>query len=215
MLTPCPRSFVWLAATAATVPATAGTMFTFNLGNAPELSNDAAALEGLERAASFVESYFTAYDADIELDVITTNQPNSGALASAGSVRSPGLPGNVSRGFVGTEILSGVDQNGTASDGTLSINLGANFSFDAEVGPQEFDFAAIVAHELFHTVGFASTINSQGGDLFGNTLGQPSAFSPFDQGIGDLSGPVIDPETNAIDVDRFAAAATGLSLIHI
>ena len=64
MLTPCPRSFVWLAATAATVPATAGTMFPFNLSGALQLSSDAAAVEGLERAASFVESYFTAYDAD-------------------------------------------------------------------------------------------------------------------------------------------------------
>ena len=184
--------------------------FAFDLSDAPGFADNPAARDALTRAGTLVGGYFANYDASIELAVTDLNDPDAGTLATGGTTFSGGSqPGFGARGFVGSEILDGRDRNGGRPDGRLTVNFGSNFGFVDPLAPGQFDFVGTLAHEILHTVGFSSSIDENGRDLFGTPAGEPGRFAPFDRFVGDVDGPVIDPGTAVLDAGRYSAAATG------
>lgn len=87
--------------------------------------------------------------------------PFSSTLASAGSdlvSYDPGFLQTVAQ----KKILSGIDPNGSASDGTISWNFGPGWAFGDSVPGNQYDFQSTAMHELLHTLGFLSYVDEAG-----------------------------------------------------
>ena len=163
----------------------------FNDPNHPEYKT---ALVG---AGQTMGSYF-AHTATITIRVTSSNDPNGGALASAGSelVSTNGSDGFF-RTVVQAKVISNgaIDLNGAEPDGDLAVNLGGRFQFDpnAALGANQVDFRATIIHELTHAFGFISYIEQ-------NPDSSPALYSVFDSFLADANGnPLIDPGTFAFN----------------
>lgn len=140
----------------------------------------------LTDAAGRLAGYFSAYTATIELTV-SSESVNSGNLASAGS--PIWAVEGFQRTFVQEEILGGGDQNGATADGGLNYNFHHNWSYtDTVVGGSQYDFKAVTMHELMHTLGFFSYIDSEGRGALDRLSGQQDVWSSFDQFVTDSVG---------------------------
>jgi hypothetical protein len=137
----------------------------------------------------------------IDVAVTSSDEPNSGLLASAGSNtftsgNSPALGGIE---VVRTKVLTGIDLNGTASDGNLDVNWTTANLFElsgvpADVAATEFDFHSLITHELMHVIGFAASPDQQGSDINGVVAGAAGNWFEFDRFLTNSAGvPVIDP----------------------
>ena len=150
----------------------------------------AARRAALQSAATLFASKFNQ-TANIEFDVTSFNNPGSSTLASAGS-QFVSSGGSDFREVVRNKILSNgvTDENGADSDGSIDVNFGANFELSADptdIDNTEFDFFSVVAHELAHAFGFASTINEDGTSVFGDNL----RYGTFDRLITDNAGTLV------------------------
>lgn len=106
----------------------AAVTWTFNYTDAAGVGFNAAGATGTDRrnavqaASTAVSSYFTAYNANIVMDVNGSETDND-TLASAGSnSNSPLSAGFGNRGDVGIKILGGADPS-AAADGTVNWNF--------------------------------------------------------------------------------------------
>ena len=92
-------------------------------------------------------------------DVIGQNSATSGLLATAYapfSSSSVGYTGTVAQ----TKIITGVDANGSASDGSITWNFAYPWATGDRVGNRQYDFQAVALHEMLHTLGFLTGIES-------------------------------------------------------
>ncbi|MCA9199759.1 MAG: hypothetical protein KDA87_19600 [Planctomycetales bacterium] len=150
-----------------------------------------------------------AYTATIQLDV-NGSQTNDTTLASAASNFNSSFPGNGfdSAGDVQRKILGNPDPS-PGADGVVDWNFE---DFVWQTGnvfqPGEIDFLNTAIHELTHAIGFASDIAQNGNSGFGDTPGNPSAWSPFDQFVADAMGSIID-SNGVLDGARWNAASIG------
>lgn len=139
-------------------------------------------------ARSALESAATALSSSIVVDspvtityaVTGARSPFSATLASAGSdfvVDGSGFLQTV----VQSKILSGVDANGSAADGTIDWNFGPSWAFGDTVANTQYDFQSIAMHELLHTLGFLSNI-----DKAGSNTGQ--VWTVFDSYVMNAGG---------------------------
>ena len=148
----------------------------------------------LNSAASLFSSMFGSHFSDsgtIVLDATATDDPLSGNLASAGSQLSlagGALAGFNLQGVISTKLQTGVDLNGAGADGTVNFNFGQNWQLDANapVSGGQFDFYGVAFHEFTHALGFASLINQNGTDLFGNSTA--GHWGTYDQFLVDKNG---------------------------
>ena len=211
------RLMVALLVTLATSTlATAQVTFTFNFLDQNTGFNDpnlgSLRRTALETAGETVASYFGAYTAEILMDV-QGDLTDDGVLGSASSnynAAYPG-PGFNDLGDVALKILNGnqADPAPNASDGLVSFNFEDNnweYGDDFQFG--EFDFISTAMHELMHSVGFLTSIEEDGSDLWGSRRGGPSTWGPFDEYIGDASGPMID-DSYSLQLVRWATASKG------
>jgi hypothetical protein len=147
--------------------------FTFVYGNGSQFWSSAARAE-LAATAIYLSSYFAPeHDVDITYKVTGQYSLMGGTLASAGSdLISDG------DGFFPTvvqnKILTGVDSNGTAADGTIDWNFGYSWGYNSVAGGQ-YDFQSTAMHELLHTFGFISVVSSAGN----NTVPNWTTFDSF------------------------------------
>jgi len=91
----------------------------------------------------------------------TPDGASSGASALANALSSyfnEGVTFNDT--VVGHKIQTGVDLNGQAADGTIWFKSTASWSFGGEVASDQYDFESVAIHELVHTLGFLSSIES-------------------------------------------------------
>ena len=82
-------------------------------------------------------------------------------LASAGSdlvSTDPGFYDTV----VQEKILTGIDANGTAPDGQIDWNFGYSWALGDSVASNQYDFQSTAMHELLHSFGFLSVVDSAG-----------------------------------------------------
>jgi len=79
------------------------------------------------------------------------------------------------------KILTGVDPNGSAADGTITWNFGYGWGYGNTVPGGAYDFQSTAMHEMLHTFGFISVIDSAGNNTVEN-------WTTFDQHVVDSSG---------------------------
>ncbi|MCB9409822.1 Ig-like domain-containing protein [Mycolicibacterium sp.] len=134
-------------------PAEVSFVFTYGTGSqywTPE------ARAGLEAAADRLASYIVV-DAPVTVtfDVIGENNSSSGWLATALAKFSSGSAGYYDT-VVQKKIITGTDPNGSAADSQLTVNFAYPWAFGDTVNRRQYDFQAVMMHELLHTVGFMS-----------------------------------------------------------
>ncbi|MGI9161423.1 MAG: Ig-like domain-containing protein [Mycobacterium sp.] len=139
--------------------------FTFNYinGRGGELWTQAAR-GSLEWAAQDLVDYFVVTDpVNVTFDVTAEWAPLSGTLASSGSDLTSSDPGLYDT-VVQQKILTGVDANGAAADGTIDWNFGQPWAFGNTVVSGQYDFTSTAMHELLHALGFLSNVDEPGWD---------------------------------------------------
>ena len=159
-----------------------------------------------EAVATRVGTWFN-HNATITVDMGNANNPGDNFLAEVPPPRPAGGSGN---GFfnttVGQKILSNgtTDANGAAVDTSMTFNWANSFGLDDSITFSQYDFQAVMAHELLHSVGFSANITEDGrSDISGQT------WSKFDQFVTNSVGvPVINPTTLNVDSTVWNAIKT-------
>ncbi len=147
-----------------TVSQTGGTPrvgFTFVFGSGGRFWSSAARA-ALETTAADLSSYFVVSSPVVITYSVTGQRTFSGTtLASAGSDLV-----STDTGFYDTvvqeKILTGVDANGTAPDGQINWNFGYSWALGDSVASNQYDFQSTAMHELLHSFGFLSVVDSAG-----------------------------------------------------
>ncbi|TVO59153.1 PEP-CTERM sorting domain-containing protein [Denitromonas halophila] len=159
--------------------------------------------------SSLFGQYFTN-TGNIVLAVSSSDDPNSSTLASAGSA---GQWDGVSQGFTYQEVVreklvTGVDLNDGAADGTVDVNWGQpwhlDLSSDAPYGL--YDFYSTVFHEFTHAIGFSSSIGQNGEPAFG---AGNLAWSEYDRFLGNKNGTMMINPDYTLNQAAWEAASVG------
>lgn len=194
-------------------------VFDLNFLDAPgvgfnDFTEGANRRAGLAQAADYISSVLgPAYSATINIDVIG-NQTNDTTLASASSNSNLTFPGNGfgSAGDVMLKILGGdsADPAPGVADGVVDWNF-EDFMWEplSDFQPGELDLISTATHEFTHALGFASDISQFGNSGFGDTPGNPSAWSPFDQFVAFTDGSSIIDAGGVLDGAKWSAASIG------
>ncbi|MCP5214051.1 MAG: PEP-CTERM sorting domain-containing protein [Pseudomonadales bacterium] len=197
-------------------PAHSAVMFNFNYTDAAGIGFNAAGSTGVDRrgalqsAGDYISTFLTSYTANIFMDVNGAETGNSTLAAAGSNFNSVGASGFGNAGDVQRKILGGdaADPNASAADGTVTWNF-EDFAWelgnDFQAG--EFDFFSTAVHEILHALGFASEIQQNGNDAYGNAAGTTGNWTPFDNFIADASGDLINDVTFALDGARWSAVS--------
>lgn len=191
---------MWMAGPAAFSEIT----FNFDYSGSADFSSGPEAparRAALEDAAAKLGRIFN-HTVVLEITVLSNNDPLGDLLAVAGSnyVEPPFDFYGYDQGVVMAKVLTGIDKNGSDSDGVVEVNFGFDWDLDDEVSPDFFDFKATIIHELLHTMGFGSGVFMDGGDVFGVPPGNPGVWECFDDFLSDKDGvELIDDSTFALD----------------
>lgn len=147
-----------------------------------------SARSALQTTAILLSSYFVV-DAPVTVtyDVTGEYSPLTSTLATAGSDLVSTDPGFYQT-VVQNKILNGVDSNGAAADGVITWNFGNAWAFGNSVSNSQYDFQSTAMHELLHTLGFLSNVDSAGSNSGDN-------WTQFDSFVVTSNG------TNAIGND--------------
>ena len=121
-----------------------------------------SARSALQTTAILLSSYFVV-DAPITVTYAVPGEysPLASTLATAGSDLVSTDPGFYQT-VVQNKILNGVDSNGAAADGVITWNFGNAWAFGNSVSNSQYDFQSTAMHELLHTFGFLSNVDSAG-----------------------------------------------------
>jgi len=121
-----------------------------------------SARTALQQTAIYLSSYFIVTSPVTVTYSVTGQRKLTGTtLASAGSdlvSTDPGFYGTI----VQEKILTGVDPNGSAPDGQVDWNFGYPWALGNSVASNQYDFQSTAMHELLHTFGFLSDVDSAG-----------------------------------------------------
>ncbi|MCX2935242.1 Ig-like domain-containing protein [Mycobacterium pinniadriaticum] len=135
--------------------------FSFSYGNGSQFWSSAARAQ-LAATAIYLSSYFDpSQSVTITYAVAGQYSLMGGTLASAGSDLTSSDPGFFDT-VVQHKILTGEDSNGAAADGTITWNFGYPWALGDSVGSSQYDFQSTAMHELLHTFGFISVVDSAG-----------------------------------------------------
>ncbi|WP_328361381.1 Ig-like domain-containing protein [Mycobacterium sp. NBC_00419] len=141
--------------------------FNFIFGSGAQYWSSAARA-ALQSTAIYLSSYINAPAAvTITYDVTGEYSFFTSTLASAGSdlvSTDPGFYNTV----VQKKIQTGVDSNGAAADGQITWNFKYSWAFGDSVAAGQYDFQSTALHELVHTLGFLSVIDSAGNNTGNN-----------------------------------------------
>ena len=116
----------------------------------------------METTANDLSSYFIVSNAVIITYSVTGQRTLIGStLASAGSDLVSTLPGFYDT-VVQQKIQDGTDANGSAADGEIDWNFGYSWALGNSVASNQYDFKSTAMHELLHSYGFLSVVDSAG-----------------------------------------------------
>jgi hypothetical protein len=167
----------------------------FNDANA---TNRQARRDAASTVATRVGSWFN-HTATVQVDMRNDNNGGDNYLAEV-STPPPSQNGD---GFfhtvMGQKIVSNgaTDPNGATADTVMTFNWANSFELADSFSFGEYDFQAVMAHELMHAVGFTANLNFDGTSAFG---GGAKNWSKFDQFITNAAGaPVINQTTFVTD----------------
>ena len=167
----------------------------------------------LNTAASTFSSMFASHfsaDGTIVLDASTNNQP--GALAGAYSYSmNLGTPGFNLGEVVPTKLQAHNDLNGSNADGSVTVNFDMPWALDINSPPTsysgQYDFYGTLYHEFTHALGFTGGGIAEDGTPLAGTK-EAGSWNNFASHIVDRhDAKIIDPNTFALNQDRWDAAA--------
>jgi hypothetical protein len=136
--------------------------FSFTYTTGSENWDDPARRAALMQAAKKLARYVMVLQpVRLDYDVASTDDPESGNLASAGSPlisTDPGFWPTV----VQNKLITGQDANGNEADGRISLNWGKQWGLGDIVGDDEVDFESTAMHELVHSFGWTAYLGPAG-----------------------------------------------------
>lgn len=135
--------------------------FTFIYGSGSQYWSQAARAALQDSAERLAAYLVVSTPVNVTYDVTAERSPLSGTLASAGSDLTSSDPGFYDT-VVQQKILTGIDSNGSAADGTIDWNFGPAWSWANVVPGGQYDFTSTAMHELMHTLGFLSNVDDPG-----------------------------------------------------
>ncbi len=145
---------------AATVPAASNVTFQFNYVDGAQYWTPQSQA-ALEQAANKVAAYIVAPNPVTIVYNVTGLNNKTRTLATATSDLTSAYAG-FSSTVVQNKILTGVDANGSAPDGAITVNFGMPWSFTDTVSTSQYDFVSTTMHEFVHSMGFISFIDKPG-----------------------------------------------------
>lgn len=184
-------------------------IWDFNYTDAAGVGFNDSAL-GATRKASLqstanILSGWLNHTATIKVDIQSNNSSSAGylAYASTSGTTANGFNKNVLQTKIQTN--GSTDLNGATKDATINVNFFYSWGYSDSIGSSEFDFKGVLLHELTHTLGFVSLIDSAGRGLNDNSSGSPDCFSDFDRFLTDAFGnPLVNPTTFAFNTSEFS-----------
>ena len=117
------------------------------------------------------------YNVTVQVDVLASLNTGTGALASSGPFYFT-APNGFAPGFLSQHIQTGTDPLGGTADSTIQFNFGYSWDYTGSPSGSQFSFQSVTLHELTHSLGFSSLINSNGSGLNGSTTGD--VYTTFD-----------------------------------
>ena len=162
--------------------------FVFNYGSGARFwSTDAKT--ALQASADALAAYFVvSAPVTLVFDVTAVRSPLSSTLASTGSdLIATGA------GFLNTvvqnKLLTGIDSNGSAADGSIEVNFGNPWAYGDSVSSSQYDFKSTMMHEMLHAYGFLAYVDEAGWNTGTN-------WTKFDSFIvTNVGTKVINPST--------------------
>jgi hypothetical protein len=152
---------------------------------------------GLQTAANTLAATYFVVDRPVTLTYTVKGEDDPDKLAAAGSngfSRNPGFDNVV----VQEKLLTGLDLNGLQPDGDIDWSFAAPWSAQPKPSPDEYDLTSTAMHELLHSFGFLSYIESPKQAVTNDD------WAIYDSFIVDQNG------TRAVGSDgRFNSALTG------
>lgn len=135
--------------------------FVFNYGSGARFWSDEAKA-ALQDSADALAAYFViSAPVTLVFDVSAVRSPFSSTLASTGS----DLVSN-GAGFFNTvvqnKVLTGIDSNGSAADGSIEVNFGNPWAYGDSVSNSQYDFKSTMMHEMLHAYGFLAYVDEAG-----------------------------------------------------
>ncbi|MFA5191178.1 MAG: hypothetical protein WC740_10645 [Verrucomicrobiia bacterium] len=173
--------------------------------------------DALVYSANQLGQYFNA-TATIGYTVSSVTNPDADTLASASSnAYGPLVPG-FEPTIVQYKIQSGYSGSVSYTDGSIDWNFGKSWSYSytpSGVSAGENDFVSTAMHELLHSFGFISTIESNGTGALGKPIGDPDLWYTFDRYLTTSSGSsMIDPITYAFDPAQLGTLTGGVGAMR-
>lgn len=137
--------------------------YTYGTGSALWTPARRAVLQSM--MDNFVTNFRVTAPVVLTYNLRAESDPDSDILAFAGSNLI-----STDAGYwptvVQNELLTGVDSNGSAADGRITINWGIPWALGDTVASDEFDFQSTLMHELMHTFGFTSYVLEPGKNTY-------------------------------------------------
>lgn len=167
-----------VAAKVPAAPAKISVVFNYGSGSSywtPE------AKRALQASADAVAAYIAvSKPVTLVFDVTAENSPSSSTLAAAGSDLA-GTRAGFYKTVVQGKILTGVDFNGSAADGTIDVNFGNPWAYGDSVTTNQYDFKSTMMHEMLHAYGFLAYVDGPG-------MNTGTIWTTFDSFITTRSG---------------------------
>lgn len=167
--------------TVSVAPMTPHITFVFNYGSGSNYWTTDARNAMSAVAAWLSSNIVVAAPVTLTYDVVGISAANTGTLASASTYftsSSPGFYGTI----VQTKVLTGVDANGSATDGQISWNFAYPWAYGANARNNQYDFTATAIHELLHTFGFLTGIADP------STVSSDRNYTTYDSFITNSAG---------------------------
>ena len=112
-----------------------------------------------EAAEELIEYFRVTAPVTLTYDLTEDDDDDDSTLASAGSALVQSTPG-FWKSVVQQKLQDGVDANGDAADGEIEWNWNESWGLGDDIADDEYDFKAVLRHEMLHSFGFTGRIRT-------------------------------------------------------
>lgn len=114
-----------------------------------------------EAAAELIEYFRVTAPVTLTYDLTEDDDDDDDTLASASSDLVQSTPG-FWKSVVQEKLQTGIDANGNTADGEIEFNWDNLWGLGDDIAADEYDFKAVLRHEMLHSFGFTGRIRTPG-----------------------------------------------------